>query len=104
MRITLLAASLGMCAAAQGLTDVPDVIRVVRNGFIQPYVSGKAQVNVVGMTAISGFAEKWLIEMHDSFGSLEDLDNALSGLASNGTAPAPIPQPSSPHLPFDDIL
>jgi hypothetical protein len=31
------------------------------------------------MSSISGFSETWLLEFHDSFGSIEDLDKALSG-------------------------
>jgi len=58
------------------------VIRVIRNGSIQPYVSNKAQVNVFTMSAISGLAERWLVELHDSFGSIEDVDRTLSNPAS----------------------
>src|SRR5579863_277565 len=73
MKTTFLAALLVSCAFAQ-----PGVIRVVRNGSVQPYVSGKTAVDVVGLSPVSGLAESWLIELHGSFASLEDVDRALS--------------------------
>jgi hypothetical protein len=77
-KITLLAGILATCAAAQP----PNIIRVIRNGSIQLYFEARAAVNVIGMSSISGLSETWLIELHDTFGSLEDLDRALS--ASDG--------------------
>jgi hypothetical protein len=38
-----------------------------------------AAVKVVGMTAVTGESETWLIEAHDSFAGIEELDNALRG-------------------------
>lgn len=73
-KIVLLAGLFISCAAAQP----PSVVRIVRNGSIQPYSYGNANVNVLGLTAISGLSENWLIELHDSFGSLEDLDKTLA--------------------------
>jgi hypothetical protein len=76
-KIILLSGIFINAAAAQ-----PSVIRVIRNGFIQAYSAvGHADpypgVTVFGMSAISGLPENWLIELHDSFASLEDLDNYL---------------------------
>jgi len=70
----------GICIATAAAQ--PQVIRLIRNGFIQPYSQvGRADPNggitVLGMSAISGLPENWLIELHDSMGSLEDLDNYL---------------------------
>lgn len=60
------------------MAQPPALVRVVRQGSIQPYVAGQARVNVVGMSAISGPSEHWLIELHDSFASLESADQALT--------------------------
>lgn len=73
-KTTLLAVVFASCSFA----DPPAVIRVVRNGPIQPYINAKAPVNVLGMSSISGPSETWLMELHDSFASFEDLDKALS--------------------------
>lgn len=85
----LLLASLSVsCALAQP----PNLIRVVRQGNIGPYITGQAPVNVLSMSAISGPAEDWLIEMHDSFASLETVDKVLnraSPLTPKDAAPFP---------------
>jgi len=73
LRIALLAGVMVGCAAAQA-----PVIRVMRNGPpVEAYASAKAAVNVIGMSAVAGTSEIWLLELHDSFASLEDLDRAL---------------------------
>jgi hypothetical protein len=80
MKITLLAGLFACCSFAQP----PDLIRVVRVGAIQPYVDGRSPVDVVGISALAGFDEEWLIELHDSFASIESLDKALSAAGSPG--------------------
>jgi hypothetical protein len=95
MKITLLAGIFACCSFAQP----PEIIRVVREGPIQAYVAGKAAVNVVGMSAIAGPAESWLIELHDSFASVEDLDKALKGAGSPGIPGAGVPVASDEVLP-----
>jgi len=82
MKISLAAAILVTSAAAQ----TPGIIRVVRNGSVRPYIDAKGAVNVVGMSSISGFSETWMLELHDSFGSLEELDKALSNVGQKGTS------------------
>ena len=72
MRTFLLAGILVCAAVAQ-----PPVIRVVCNGRIGPYVTFKPAANVIGMVSLAGPSEGWLMELHDSFASLEDLDKAL---------------------------
>jgi hypothetical protein len=67
------------------LAQPPALVRVVRQGSIQPYVAGQAHVNVVGLSALAGPAEQWLVELHDSFTSIEGADQALSSV------PAPPP-------------
>jgi len=80
-KITLLAGILVTTAAAQP----PGIIRMIRNGSIHPYLDAKGAVNIVGMSSISGFSEAWLLELHESFESLENLDKALSTVTHNGT-------------------
>ncbi len=87
----------GLCALtlAYAQSEAPALIRVIRyadsTASIQPYVQKKVPVNVVGLIAISGPAESWLIEMHDSFGSIEDVDKALG---------APLPADSRAWIGF----
>jgi hypothetical protein len=75
------------CAQAQP----PNLIRLVRQGQIQPYIMGRAPVSVLGMTAMTGPAENWLIEMHDSFASLDNVDKVLSGVSLPTQDPAAFP-------------
>lgn len=74
MRSTLLVWFLTTCAWAQP----PNLIRLIRQGNIGAYNGGHVPVNVLGMSAVAGPAENWLIEMHDSFASLETVDQALA--------------------------
>ena len=83
----------GLCAltVTYAQSEAPALIRVIRYtdnaASVQTYVQAKVPINVVGLTAISGKAENWLIEMHDSFGSIEDVDKALaSPLPANSRA------------------
>src|SRR6266853_2265689 len=88
MRPILLVCLSVSCALAQP----PNLIRLVRQGSIQPYVDGQVRIKVLAMSVIAGPEEKWLIEMHDSFTSLESVDQALSGGASLQTQnAAPFP-------------
>lgn len=90
MKLALIVASLAGCAAAQGLTDVPPILQIIRkpgtggNGTIRPYNGVKAAVDVVGMTAITGLPETWGIELHQTFAEIEDLDRALASFPVNG--------------------
>lgn len=77
MTKTLLLAGILACAAAAQ----PPVIRVIPNGSSQAYSLVKTTVNVIAISAVSGPLESWLLELHDSFGSLEDLDKALSNVS-----------------------
>jgi hypothetical protein len=54
-------------------------------------------VNVVAMAAITGPPETWLIEVHDSFAGIEDVDQALRPLV-------PFAATDDPHRPSGDIL
>lgn len=81
-KIVLLSGIFVCAAAAQ-----PPVIRVIRNGSASAYSAGKTTTNVIGLSAVSGALETWLLELHDSFGSLEALDKAI------GDALVQAPQP-----------
>ncbi len=61
--------------------------RAAAQNLIQPYADGRTEVNVLGLTSISGPPEAWLIEGHDSLASLEAVDSALSLAGSRGDAP-----------------
>ncbi len=90
-KVILLTGLLAIGAAAQP----PNIIRVVRNGNPGSYIQAarnadpKPSVTVFGMSAIAGLAENWLIELHDSFGNLEDLDRAVGSIlfSTNGAPP-----------------
>jgi len=81
--IRLLAAILGLCTILRA--DPPALIRVIRNispnaAAVQPYVNAKAAAQVLGLRSVSGLQETWLIEEHDSFASVEEIDRALSSV------------------------
>lgn len=88
------------CAIAQLPADPPALVRVIRSP-LQPYRSLYAQahaaVTVLGMSAVSGPSETWLVEMHDSFATIEDVDKAFTALAPPGS-------PALSPLPSDDVL
>jgi hypothetical protein len=75
MRLFLLAC----LAVSSALAQPPSLIRVVRQGSIGAYITAQAPVNVFGMSSIAGPGESWMLEMHDSFASLEAVDHALAG-------------------------
>jgi hypothetical protein len=85
----------------QGATDPPPILELVQKpGYaaneIKPYAAVHAAVNVVGLTAVTGVPQTWLVEMHPTFASLEALDQALTALGPRDTAP--------PDSGQDDIL
>ncbi len=90
MRPILFVLLLVSCARAQP----PNVIRLVRQGTI-PYAPGQAPVNVIAMSVIAGPAENWLIEMHDSFASLEKVDQLQR---------AAVPSDTRDSTAFPDLL
>lgn len=82
MRTLLLAGILTFYAAAQTPTEPPLLIQVIRapgsdGASIRPYLNAVA-TNVLGMRSVTGVSETWLIEAHDSFVSIEELDKAIS--------------------------
>src|ERR1022692_3848646 len=103
MRTLLFAGILASCVLAQGPTDPPPIIQLTRKPgiggkAIRLYADAKAAVDVVGMTAMTGPPETWLVELHQTFGSIEDLDRGL-------TAVAPLRSSGDAADPFrDDVL
>ena len=83
----LLAALLSSCTLAQA--DPPTLIRILRGGpgSVEPYIQAKTQVNVVGAMSISGMPDSWLTELHDSFGSVEDVEKAIAPSTPLDTSP-----------------
>jgi hypothetical protein len=65
-------------------------------GLSPSYGEAGAAVNVIGMAAITGLPETWLLEAHWSFASIEGLDRGLSAL------PARSSEASDPLL--DEVL
>jgi hypothetical protein len=73
-------------ASAQGLTEVPPIVQLVRKpgtggASLKPYANSQAAINVIGMASVTGLAETWLVESHFSFASVEDLDQRISALS-----------------------
>ncbi len=89
MRQILLLAIFPLCAAAQTPSQPPTLIRLIRNGSIKPYSSTRAPVTLFGMKSISGFHETWIMEAHDSFAGIENLDKIIgSVLEDEASAPS----------------
>jgi hypothetical protein len=91
MKTAFLALTLIWQISAQTPSDPPRVIRLIRGSgsTVQPYLDAKANAGVLGLAPVSGLPETWMIELHDSFGSLEDLDKALSALPSRRSSDGP---------------
>ncbi len=97
---------LAVCAGsalAQGLTDVPPILQLIRkpgtqgNGTIRPYAQARAAVDAIGMATITGVPETWNIELHQTFAEIEDLDRAIASSAVGAGTPA-YPQVGSDEL------
>jgi len=98
---SILLAVLAVCAAvAQSLTEPPALVRLHRclgAASARPYADARSPVNVVGMAAVTGPAENWLIEVHDSFASIEDVDKSIHPQIVSGAM-------DDPGQPSGDIL
>jgi len=89
MKRILLLGIFALCAAAQTPSQPPTLIRLIRNGSIKPYSATRAPVTLFGMKSISGFQETWLMETHDSFASIENLEKTISNaMEDDATAPS----------------
>jgi len=86
MRTLLSTILLTSAAFAQIPTVPPPLIRITcKPGSAtvptRPYADAKAPVEVVGLSASTGLPQTWMVELHENFASVEDLDNALSALS-----------------------
>ncbi len=103
IRIFVLSAFLASAVAGQSLTDPPPIVQLVRKpgtagASLKPYAQSGLPVNVIGMSAVTGLPETWLVESHYSFASVEDLDQRLAAVAP-ARVPADTGDPSQ-----DDVL
>jgi hypothetical protein len=85
MRTLILCGIFAACAGAQSPADPPPILQLVRKptsgaGLSRPYGEARAAMDVIGMVAITGLPETWLVEAHWSFASIEDLDRGLSSV------------------------
>jgi hypothetical protein len=86
MRFFVLTALLTAICTAQSLSDPPTIIQLVRKpgtGTVpkKPYARTGLPVNVIGMTAVTGLPETWLVECHYSFASVEEMDQRVAAIA-----------------------
>ena len=93
MRMILITVRLAAAAFAQAPIEPPLFIQLVRKPGVapaplRPYGDARANVNVVGMAAVTGLPETWLIESHYSWASIEDLDKGLTGAGFRAPANA----------------
>ncbi len=90
MRNLIFGLLLATAAAAQNSFEPPPLLQLTRipNGSRseRPYQRAKAEVDVIGMASMTGLPEKWLIEAHQTFASIEDLETALRAQSSAGPA------------------
>ena len=69
---------------AQAPTEPPVYLRFLRTlgrpdlPLVHNYVNAKVDLTVLAATSISGPRETWLLESHDSYGSIEDVDQKLN--------------------------
>jgi len=94
MTTKLIALALGFWPIAQAWADPPELLRIIRNApaaeSSQIYATAGTAVNVLGMRAISGLDEAWLMEMHDSFASIEGVDQALAAARRARSSPGSV--------------
>lgn len=103
MKPLLLAGMLTCAVAAPLAADPPPLVQLIRRPgvdatAIRRYAEAGAQVNVLGMTSVTGMSETWLLEAHGSFAGIEELDKSLRPLAPLPSADQP------PDAPFDQTL
>ena len=88
-------------AAAEIPSEPPVYLHVIRTARVdaaltRAYAQAGAQVNVFGLRSVTGVAETWLMEWHDSFQSIEDVDRAIQPvLRARGSLPPESPEQTS---------
>jgi hypothetical protein len=71
------------CSFAQSGGEPPQLLQLVRRAGadtrpMRPYADLHAPLNVWGLTTLTGVSESWVLEAHDSFASIEELDKRLN--------------------------
>lgn len=102
--MTKIATITGMLAwslAAQTYSEPPPLMRLVRwpgfdLGSGRPYADARVAINVLGMVCLTGPAESWHVEIHDSFGGIEDVMEALRAATADR-----LPEDAPYQLPSD---
>jgi hypothetical protein len=97
MRTILIAGILAFGVFAQAPTEPAPLIQLIRRpgidaSSIRRYADARAAVNVLGMVSITGSPETWLVALHDSFGSIEDVDKVVRPLTPGRTPEDPLDQ------------
>ena len=82
MKKSLMAGLFAVPLIAQTITEPPVMMHLLRRPGIDvasmpPYAAAGVAVNVFGMTSVTGPAETWFMETHDSFGSVEDVNEKI---------------------------
>ena len=82
MKRMLLFSLLACSLSAQGPTAAPPLIQIFSKpgdsaGPTRAY-AGKAAIDVIGLSAATGLPQTWMVELHEKFASVEDLDKAIS--------------------------
>ena len=103
MKTILIMGALAVCAFGQTFTEPPPILELIRKPGIggappRNYNAARAAVNVIGMTAVTGLPETWLVEAHLNYASVEDLDKSVAAVA-------PLRITNNPSDPMqDDVL
>jgi hypothetical protein len=79
------------CAFSQPPTVPPPIVQITCesgyfNGPVKPYREAQAAVDVMGMVSSTGTPQTWSLELHNSFASIEDLQQALAKAMFNARA------------------
>jgi hypothetical protein len=90
MKLYPLALAIAISASAQTPSDPAPLLQLTRipggSKNTRPYQRAKAAIDVIGMASMTGLPETWLVEGHQTFASIEDLDTALRAVAPIGPA------------------
>jgi len=88
----LLTAFIPACLAAQSLIEPPALIQLVRKpgiaqGLVRPYSDAGAALDVLGLTAVTGYPESWFVELHYNWTSIEETDKKLAAAGYRAVDP-----------------
>lgn len=67
----------GWTLGAQVFTEPPLLIHLVRGESSRPYGQAQSAATVIGMSSLTGPVETWRVELHGSFGSVEDTEEGM---------------------------